>query len=313
MLNDIDLSRADLNLLVLFEAVIAERHVGRTAERLHLTPSAVSHGLGRLRRLFNDPLFLRTPKGVVPTARAEELLTPIEEILARVRHVVSTAQPFDPATSTRRFTIGAPDGVFAVLLPPLLDGLRKAAPGIDISLRQLLPIPEEMATDRAWRLGFAELESRKLDIAIIPTNHIPARFHSVTLYTEDFVIAVRRGHRFAASPSLEQYCGMEHVVVSLAGDPHGFIDLRLAAEGRTKRVALTVPNFMSALGIVAETDLVTALPRRFASKYAHALGVVSVEPPLELESFKLNAIASRAAMMDQGLAWLFKLLTACGE
>jgi DNA-binding transcriptional LysR family regulator len=111
MLNEIDLSRTDLNLLVLFEAVLAERNVGRAADRVDLTPSAVSHGLGRLRRLLNDPLFLKTPKGVVPTARATELAAPIADVLTRVRSVVSTAEPFDPATSTRRFTIGAPDGV----------------------------------------------------------------------------------------------------------------------------------------------------------------------------------------------------------
>ena len=92
MLNQIDLSRIDLNLLVVFEAVLDERHVGRAAERLNLSASAVSHGLGRLRRLLNDPLFLRTPKGVVPTARALELAAPIAGILAQVRSVVATAE-----------------------------------------------------------------------------------------------------------------------------------------------------------------------------------------------------------------------------
>src|SRR5579885_1035143 len=127
MLNRIDLSRADLNLLVLFEAVLEERHVGRAAERLNLTPSAVSHGLGRLRQLLNDPLFLRTPKGVVPTARATEIAAPVAEVLASVRSVMATAAPFDPSTSTRRFTIGAPDGVSAVVLRPLLAGPRRTS------------------------------------------------------------------------------------------------------------------------------------------------------------------------------------------
>src|SRR3954447_20036208 len=115
MLNKIDLSRADLNLLVLFEVVLAERNVGRAAQRLKLSPSAVSHGLGRLRRLLNDPLFLRTPKGVVPTARATELAGPVADVLARARSVISSAAPFDPERSTRRFTIGAPDGSSAVV------------------------------------------------------------------------------------------------------------------------------------------------------------------------------------------------------
>jgi DNA-binding transcriptional LysR family regulator len=149
MLNSIDLSRTDLNLLVLFEVVMDERHVGRAADRLNLTPSAVSHGLGRLRRLLNDPLFVRTPKGVVPTARATELAVPIADVLARVRSVISTAEPFDRAKSTRRFTIGAPDGASAVFLPPLLAELREHAPGIDISVRQLLPTPGETSPERA--------------------------------------------------------------------------------------------------------------------------------------------------------------------
>lgn len=122
MLNKIDLARADLNLLVVFETVLEERHVGRAAAWLNLSASAVSHGLGRLRQLLNDPLFLRTPKGVVPTARAVELAEPVGDILARVRSVVSTAQPFDPARSTRRFTLGAPDGSSAVILPPCTAG-----------------------------------------------------------------------------------------------------------------------------------------------------------------------------------------------
>ena len=126
MLNHIDLSRADLNLLVLFAAVLEEGHVGRAAERLNLSASAVSHGLGRLRRLLNDPLFLRTPKGVVPTARATDLAEPIADILARVRRIVSTAAPFDPATSMRRFIIGAPDGTSACT-PPTASSRRPPA------------------------------------------------------------------------------------------------------------------------------------------------------------------------------------------
>jgi len=120
MLHQIDLSRVDLNLLVLFETVMEERHVGRSASRLNLSPSAVSHGLGRLRSLLGDPLFLRTPRGVVPTDRALNLAGPVADILARVRSVIAGAEPFDPARSGRRFVIGAPDGASAVFLPPLL-------------------------------------------------------------------------------------------------------------------------------------------------------------------------------------------------
>jgi DNA-binding transcriptional LysR family regulator len=308
MQNRIELSRADLNLLVLFAAVLDQRHVGRAAERLNLTPSAVSHGLGRLRRLLNDPLFLRTPKGVVPTARAMELALPIGDLLVRAKSIIATAEPFEPARSTRRFTIGAPDGVSAVILHPLLAELRRSAPRIDISLRQLLPVPGETSPDRAWRFVFAELESSAMDIAIIPSINIPVRFHARTLYEEDFVIAARAGHPFAKKPTLDSYCAMQHAVVSLTGDPHGFIDTALAKHGRTRRIGLTVPNFMFALAVVAETDFVAALPRRFAAMHAQRFGIVSLEPPLALTRFRLQAIASKAAMLDKGLAWLFEAL-----
>jgi DNA-binding transcriptional LysR family regulator len=308
MLNEIDLARTDLNLLVLFEVVLEERHVGRAAERMHLTPSAISHGLGRLRRLLNDPLFLRTPKGVMPTARAAELAAPIAEVLARARSVVATAAPFDPATSTRRFTVGAPDGVSAVFLPPLLAELRATAPGIDVAVRQLLPVPGETSPERAWRFAFADLEARAMDIAIVPSDGIPIRFYRQTLYEEDFVVAMRTGHPFAADPSLDRYCEMQHLVVSLTGDAYGFVDRVLAEQNRSRRIALTVPNFMFALAVIAETDLISALPRRFVALHAARFGVIGVEAPVPLGSFRLNATAPEVAMMDKGLAWLFGVL-----
>lgn len=306
MLNEIDLSRADLNLLALFETVMQERHVGRAAERMNLSASAVSHGLGRLRRLLGDPLFLKTPKGVVPTARAQELAGPIAEILARIRGVLSTVEPFNPASSTRRFSIGAPDGVSAIFLPPLLAALRHKAPGIDIRVRQLLPTPGDAAL--AWRGAFDELEARALDIAIIPSDHIPARFHHRLLFEEDFVIAARAGHPFAATPTLDVYCEMQHLVVSHSGDTPGFVDEVLAKQNRSRRIALTVPNFMFALAMIAESDLIGALPRRLASLHAARFGVVSREAPLPRRLFRLNMVAPGAAMADAGLAWLFGVL-----
>lgn len=308
MLNEIDLSRIDLNLLVLFEAVMQEHHVGRAADRLNLSPSAVSHRLGRLRRLLNDPLFVRTPRGVVATQRAGELSAPIGEVLAQVREVLSSAEPFDPATSRRRFTIGAPDGVSAVFLSPLLDRLRAQAPMVDISLRQLLPVPGEMSPERAWRAAFTELDAREMDVAIIPSDVVPARFHRRAVYEENFVLAMRRDHPFLEAPTLDRYCAMQHLVVSLAGDPRGFVDEVLSRSGRARRVALTVPNFMFALAVLAETDLIAAMPRRLVQSYAGRLGAVGVDAPLPLGEFRLNAVAPNAAMKDAGLTWLLGLI-----
>ena len=308
MLNEIDLSRTDLNLLALFEVVLDERHVGRAAERLNLSPSAVSHGLGRLRRLLNDPLFLRTPKGVVPTARATELAEPIADILARVRNVVSTAEPFDPATSTRRFTIGAPDGVSAVVVPALLAELRRRAPHIDVSVRQLLPPHAGAAFERAWQPALADLDARAIDIAIVPLHDIPARFIERTLYEEEFVIAARAGHPYARQPTLDRFCQARHLLVSLTGNAHGFVDEALAKHGRARRIALTVPNFMMALAIVAETDLIAALPKQLVAMHAARFGVAIAKAPFPLRSDRIRAIASKAAMMDAGVAWLFGVL-----
>jgi len=308
MLIEIDLSRTDLNLLVLFQVVLEERHVGRAAARLNLSPSAVSHGLGRLRQLLHDPLFLRTPKGVVPTARAVEIADPVADILARVRGVISTAEKFDPARSSRRFAIGAPDGVSAVVLHPLLALLARIAPQIDIGIRQILPSPS-----RVWHSAIADLEARAMDVAIVPVDDVPLRFEKRLIYEETFVIATRVGHPFADNPSIERYCEMQHLVVSEGGDPYGFVDEQLARQGRKRRIALTVPNFMFALAVIAETDLISALPKRFVAMHAARFGVQSLDVPIPLPDFRLNAVAPKAAMLDTGLSWLFGMLGKPGD
>lgn len=313
MLNQIDLSRVDLNLLVLFQAVLEERHVGRAAGRLSLSPSAVSHGLGRLRKLLNDPLFLRTPKGVVPSERALALAGAVADILERARGVIAAAAPFDPATATRRFTIAAPDSMTAVFLPPLRSALRRLGPGIDLALRQLLPpspnrAPGAVPGERAWDFVFAELDARAMDVAVVPAPEIPARFVAKPLYEEIFVAALRAGHPFIKDPTLDRFCSLEHVVVSLTGDPQGFIDRLLARLGLARRVVLTVPNFMLALPLIAGSDLVAALPQRFVAMHGPRFGVTGVALPLRLERSPIRAVASKAALADAGVAWLFARL-----
>ena len=128
------------------------------------------------------------------------------------------------------------------------------------------------------------------------------------LYEEGFVIAVRAGHPLADDPTLERYCELQHLVISLTGDPHGFVDELLTKQGRSRGIALTVPNFLFALAIIAETDLIATLPRRFVTMHAGRFGLLSLEPPLPLAHFCFNAVAPKPAMMDAGLAWLFDLL-----
>jgi DNA-binding transcriptional LysR family regulator len=299
MLNEINLSRIDLNLLVLFEAVIEARHVARAAARLHVSPSAVSHGLGRLRRLMNDPLFLRQPKGVVPTDRALELAAAVADILDRARRLMANAEVFDPAKSKRRFMIGAPDGASAVLLPSLLAEIRRTAPGIDLGVRNLIA---------QFDASLAALDRRELDAVIVPLTELPARFVSRQLYDEDFVVVRRAGHSLGRNFTLANYCAAPHIVVSVSDDPQGPIDRELAKRGKSRRIVLTVSNFMQALAIVAESDLVAALPRQFVAKHAKNYKLVVSEPPFPFLSAPLRVVAPQAALRDAGLVWLLEVI-----
>jgi DNA-binding transcriptional LysR family regulator len=305
MLNKTNLARIDLNLLVLFEAVLEERHVGRAAIRLHVSPSAVSHGLGRLRRLMNDPLFLRQPKGVVPTERAKLLATPVADILDRARQVMANAEGFDPRKSVRRFVIGAPDAVTAVILPTLLAELRRDAPGIDLGVRNLVG---------QFEASLRELDERSLDVALLPIENIPARFVTRTLFEDEgFVIVRRVGHPIGKRLTLARYCAAPHVLISVSGDPHGMVDSILEKRGLSRRVMLTVSNFMQALAVVAESDLVAAMPRRFAARYAARYRLVIAEPPIPLMNAPVLAIAPQVATMDGGLTWLLGVLERAGR
>jgi DNA-binding transcriptional LysR family regulator len=278
--------------------------VGRAAERLHVSPSAVSHGLGRLRILMKDPLFLRHPKGVVPTDRARSLAAPVAEVLDRARQVMSQAEVFDPRRSKRRFVIGAPDGASAVLLPPLLATMRAQAPGIDLGVRNLVGRFEE---------AFTELDAKTLDVALLPLPDIPARFVSRVLYQEDFVLVLRKGNPLARNLTLARYAAAPHIMVSASGDPYGLVDLILGKRKLTRRVMLTVSNFLHALAMVAESDLVAALPRHFVAKHASRYEVVSVEPPISLLSSPIVAVAPQVATRDGGLAWLMEELVKAAQ
>jgi DNA-binding transcriptional LysR family regulator len=304
MLNKMNLARADLNLLVLFEAVYEELHVGRAANRMHISASAVSHGLGRLRRLMQDPLFLRHPKGVVPTDRARQLAAPVAEVLERARQVMSQAEVFDPAKSRRRFLIGAPDAAAAVMLPLLLARLRRKAPGIDLGVINWVGRFEE---------ALVELDAKKMDIALLPLADVPARFVSRTLFDEDFVLVTRPGHPLSKKCTPEAYAAADHLLVSVSGDPEGMVDKLLAKKKLKRHVALTVPNFMLALALIEESDLVAALPRHFVARHSARYKVVSFEPPLPLMSSPIVAIAPQVATRDGGLLWLLESLESAGK
>jgi DNA-binding transcriptional LysR family regulator len=310
MLNHISLSKVDLNLLLLFHTVLEEGHVARAASRLNITPSAVSHSLGRLRHLFNDPLFLRTPKGVVPTERALELGEPVADILSRVGRVLASATPFDALSSSRRFSIGAPDAIMDTVMGPFARRLRKKAPHADLSLIHLMPGRHASDVEHPWRTSLEKLEKREIDLAILPVGTVPTRFQARKLYDEDFVVAMRKGHGFANAPSIAAFCRAQHLLVSLDGDPRGFVDQLLEKRGLQRRIVLTVPTFMMALTQISNSDLIATLPRRLVERYAARFALQLVELPLKRKSDAIMAITTKAAMMDAGIAWLTEEIAA---
>ncbi len=190
-----------------------------------------------------------------------------------------------------------PDAVAAVLLPPLLGRLTQEAPEIDLGIIGTL-------------LGdaLADLDTRRADIAIQPLGEVPTRFLSEPIYTEEFAIAVRRGHSLQTDFSLARYCEHGHILVSTSGDFHGLVDTLLAEKGLRRRVAVSVPNFLLALAIVAETDLVAAIPTRLLAMYAQLYEIDIIVPPEPWGRAPLHAIIPRVALMDEGSAWLFRLL-----
>ena len=295
-------------MLLLFDLLIEERNAGRAAARLNLSPSAVSHALKRLRLALGDPLFLPTPKGMVPTERARTLAPAIREIVERVAGVIASAEQFDPATSQRRFRIGAPDGAISILVPALVERFGSSAPGIDLAVLQVLPRPGAAEPEHAWRDALAELEAGRIDLAILPHRPTQGRFHAVTLYSEDFVFVTRRGHPVATDPSIEAIAVAQHVLVSATGDTSGFVDRLLAERGCERRVGLTVPSFFMAIAAIASSDLIEAIPRHFAKEAAQVYDVEIVEPPFAMGSADLNAIVPNAAMLDQGIAWLVRAI-----
>jgi len=310
MLNQIDLSRVDLNLLVLFETVLAKRNVGLAAAALNLSPSAVSHGLGRLRRLLNDPLFLRTPRGVIPTDRALKLAPQIAEVLAGVRQVLAGAEPFDPGTSTRRFRLGVGDAFLCTAGPTLAARLAADAPSVGVSVLHIVPSFQQSLDEGPWDHVLAMLENRELDVAILPWLIGPARFalRPVPGGEDRLVAATRSDHPFAQDPTIDTYCRSRHLVVSVRGDPVVATDASLSELGRTRRVVMTAPNFTSALFLAAESDLVVSLPQSLIAAHGARFGLVETPLPFEVSPSNIVTVTTRAALQDSGVAWLVDLV-----
>jgi DNA-binding transcriptional LysR family regulator len=305
------MSAIDLNLLRIFDALMEEQNVTRAGDRLGLSQSAVSHALTRLRTHFGDPLFVRRPNGMAPTARALEIGPGVHAALAQLQTAVLPPR-FEPAAARTRFNIATGAYGCAVLAPPLLRRLGEAAPGIDLAMIQ----PGGDATEL--------LDNRRADFGIWMDEPVPERVSATPLLSEDMVWAVRPGHPILARPAtLEALAGVRHAIVTTRRAPsvgramtpaeglwEGMRPFQeaLAAQGLKQRVALRVHDVYSAMTAAAQSDLATLIPRRLA-RLAERSGALSlIEPPHPTIAFHMSLTVLRDRLNEPALAWMHRLL-----
>lgn len=265
-----NLRRIDLNLLVIFDTLMTERHVTRAAERVGLSQPAFSNALSRLRGHFDDELFVRGPDGMRPTERALELADQIHEALGAIDTALDPAR-FDPASARRTFAIETDDYVVSAYIPELLALLRTEAPGINLRIS-----PQAGQTQE-------RLDAQAVQLAIGAFGDVPERFGVEILAQDDYVCLMAADHRLAKmkSISLAAYASADHLLVSPRGDPRGFVDDKLAAEGLTRRIVATVNQFSVVPAILATSGAIATYPRLTAEIYAERFGLVIRESPVK--------------------------------
>ncbi|MEG3131500.1 LysR family transcriptional regulator [Pantoea cypripedii] len=292
----IDIRTMDLNLLKALDALLDERNVTRAANRLALTQPAVSGMLTRLRECFDDPLFTRTQRGIVPTLRALELAAPVKQILAEVNGLLQP-KAFDPASAEMTFTIAATDYALRAVVVPYMEALRKLAPGIRVAV---VPVNNDQLT--------FQFERGDIDIALITPDTTPPDLHARALYDEEYICLLRRDHPAAQGSgiTLEDFCTLDHALVSYHGGQfHGVTDDALAALGKSRRVALSVSSFLVLPEILRVSDLIAVVPRRLA---VNTEGLRVIAPPLTIPGFTKNVAWHERTHRDAGYRWLRGLL-----
>lgn len=295
------LKNLDLNLLKAFDALMDERNVTRAAERLSVTQPAVSATLQRLRDALGDPLFVRSQRGVTPTARALELSAPIKRILADIEAVVQPTT-FDPQAARLTVTVSATDYALRAVVMPFIARLRTSAPGVRVAV--VPPCGPEL---------LERMERADIDFALITPQMSPPDLHSRSLFVERYVFVLRNGHAAAANETLDldTFCTLDHGIVSLEGGGFaGATDEALALLGRQRNVCVSVPSFGMLLDTVRSTDLVALVPERLLPGQS---GLVVRQPPLEVAGFTKLLVWHARTHADPRHRWLRDLLVQSCE
>ena len=297
-----DLQRIDLNLLVAFEALMAERSVSVAAARIGISQPAMSGALARLRDLFNDVLFVRSGRSMLPTVRATQLDSQIAQALAQIRAALDPPSSFDPLTSRRVFNVSGGDYATGVILPVLAARLAMAAPSVDLRFRFV----EKDAT-------IDLLDSNTLDLALGVYPNPPKRLCLQPLLEEHFVCLARKGHPgLQGGMTLEAFAALPHLLVTERGDAYGAVDEALAKLGLERHVRLTVPHVLVVPAVLPRSDLIASVGARAARLFADTAPIDIYEMPLPIASWRLSMLWSRQKAGDLGLAWLRDVVASIG-
>ena len=280
-------------------AVYGAGSLTQAAAQLHVTQPAVSNALTRLRQQVGDPLFIREGRRMVPSLRARQIAPQVEQALATLQTVTRSEHHFDPVTAQRRYQVGMRDLLEFVLLPDLLSDLQRQAPHISLQSRPI----ERRRLERMLASGGLDLA---IDVAI-PTGEDIRR---ELLLRDSLCVVTRRGHALARQRlTLDRWLSQPHVVVSARTSGPVLEDLLLHEHDLTRRVVLRCQHYSAACSVVAHTDCMLMLPRRYATQLTRAFGLVVKPPPLPLAPLELLMYWHRNADSDNGLHWLRSRIT----
>jgi LysR family transcriptional activator of mexEF-oprN operon len=298
-----DLRLFDLNLLVAFDALVAERNVTRAAQRIGVGQPAMSHALARLRELFGDPLFVRTPGSMRPTTRALELAAPVARVLAEIRESVLADRAFAPDHAEMTFRVGASDHIELAVLPAVLKALRSTAPKVRIAVSTV---------DRD-RLG-SMLESGAIDLAI---GYFPdpagARTTEV-LFREEFVCLFDAKACGGSSPlKLKTYLELPHIIMSLRGQLDGDADRIIERAGAKRFVLMATPHFLAIPYFLHGFRAVAAVPRRLAEHCAEVTGLTIRPLPIAMDGFDVSMQWHPRTETDPAQRWFRQLVRESGR
>ena len=295
----------DLNLLRVFDEVMAEGSLTRAARNLSLTQPAVSNALRRLRETLGDELVQRSGQGMAPTPRARAIWPAVREALAQLQSSLIPNE-FVPAEANTSFVLAMSDASAAELIPVLTETLEKQAPRVTLRVVPLTTRdPRSMLDEEACDLAVGYFPSMLADLTARTQSGEPQPFFHQRLYTGEYVCVMRKDHPLAQGPlTIDAFCAARHMLVSFSGRPFGFVDEALATLGRERFVVLTVNQFFTAARVVANANLLTVLPLHFLKVTGFADQLVFRPLPFEVSPVLVDAVWHRRSQQRSSHVWL---------